>query len=67
MHGGSAATGLRATVGGDDGPDRWYPWLRETTAASLAESDALCRWHGYSQGRIRYAYAPASAPRTMPN
>lgn len=56
-----AATGLRATVGkammdyGDDVPAP----LRETTAESLAESDALCqRWHGAADGRLHYAYAP---------
>jgi len=33
--------------------------LRESTAASLRESDRLCaRWHGAANGRIRYAYAP---------
>lgn len=33
--------------------------LRETTAESLAESDALCaRWHGAADGRLRYAYSP---------
>lgn len=33
--------------------------LRERTADSLAESDALCdRWHGSHGGRLRYAYAP---------
>lgn len=59
-----AATGLRATVGKAmmDLDSMVPPGLRETTAASLAESDALCRrWHGHSQGRIRYAYAPRFA------
>lgn len=33
--------------------------LRETTARSLDESDALCeRWHGAAGGRLRYAYSP---------
>ena len=55
-----AQTGLRATLGKammdhPDVPDG----LRETTAASLAESDAVCgRWHGHNEGRLRYAYAP---------
>jgi 5-methylthioadenosine/S-adenosylhomocysteine deaminase len=56
-----AATGLRATLGkammdvGDGVPAR----LRETTAASLEESDALRgRWHGAADGRLRWAYAP---------
>ncbi len=33
--------------------------LRESTRASLAESDALlARWHGAAEGRLHYAYAP---------
>ncbi len=33
--------------------------LRESTEASLAESDALAeRWHEQAGGRLRYAYAP---------
>lgn len=33
--------------------------LRETTKASLGESDALfSRWHGKAEGRLSYAYAP---------
>jgi cytosine/adenosine deaminase-related metal-dependent hydrolase len=55
------ATGLRATVGkammdaGDGVPAR----LRETTQASLDESDALrARWSGKFDGRIEWAYAP---------
>ena len=40
---------------GDGVPAR----LRETTRASLDESDALrARWHGAADGRMRYAYAP---------
>ena len=56
-----AMSGLRATIGkammdtGDGVPTR----LRETTAASLAESDALQRrWSGAADDRLRYAYAP---------
>lgn len=59
-----AATGLRATVGKAmmDLAAAVPPRLRETTAQSLAESDALCqRWHGKENGRIRYAYAPRFA------
>jgi cytosine/adenosine deaminase-related metal-dependent hydrolase len=43
-----------------DAPDPAIPpGLRETTAASLAESDRLAdRWHGAADGRLRYAYAP---------
>ncbi len=33
--------------------------LRETTAASIADSVALAeRWHGTEDGRLRYAFAP---------
>ena len=56
-----AASGLRATFGkammdtGEGVPAR----LRETTASSLAESDALAaRWTGRADDRLRYAYAP---------
>jgi cytosine/adenosine deaminase-related metal-dependent hydrolase len=56
-----AQSGLRAVFGKammDDGlgvPAR----LRETTRASLDESDALrARWEGRADGRIGYAYAP---------
>jgi cytosine/adenosine deaminase-related metal-dependent hydrolase len=56
-----ARCGLRATLGKammDDGqgvPAR----LRETTQASLDESDALARrWSGAADDRLRYAYAP---------
>lgn len=58
-----AETGLRATLGKAmmDHPDVPAA-LRESTAASLAESDALCqRWHGHDRGRLRYAYAPRFA------
>jgi len=55
-------SGLRATIGKAmmDAPDPAIPpGLRESTAASLAESDALAdRWHGAADGRLRYAYAP---------
>lgn len=54
--------GIRATIGKAmmDAPDpKIPPGLRETTAASLAESDRLAdRWHGAAGGRLRYAYAP---------
>lgn len=53
-------SGIRAFSGKAmmDAPDA-YPGLRETTAASLAEGDALCaRWHGAADGRLRYAWAP---------
>ncbi len=54
-------TGLRVTGGKammDDGTG--VPGgLRETTRASLDESDALAkRWQGAFDGRLRYAYAP---------
>ncbi len=54
--------GIRATIGKAmmDAPDPRIPaGLRETTTASLAESDRLAdRWHGAADGRLRYAYAP---------
>lgn len=55
-------SGIRATIGKAmmDAPDPAIPpGLRESTAASLADSDALAdRWHGAADGRLRYAYAP---------
>ena len=54
--------GLRATIGKAmmDAPDPQIPpGLRESTRASLDESQALAaRWHGLANGRLRYAYAP---------
>lgn len=57
-------TGFRATVGkcmmdkGDDVPSA----LHEETADSIAESLALLEtWHGKSDGRIRYCFAPRFA------
>ena len=54
--------GLRATIGKammDADDPTIPPGLRETTAASLAESDRLAdRWHGAAGDRLRYAYAP---------
>jgi len=54
-------SGLRAFSGkammdlGDDVP----AGLRETTAQSLEQSNALCdRWNGAAGGRLGYAYAP---------
>jgi cytosine/adenosine deaminase-related metal-dependent hydrolase len=54
-------SGLRATVGkammdvGDGVPAR----LREDTARSIADADALrTRWHGRFDGRLEWAYAP---------
>ena len=55
------ASGLRAFSGKTmmDAGDSVPVGLRETTAASLGESDALCaRWHGSEGGRLRYAYSP---------
>ena len=56
-----ARSGLRATLGkammdtGEGVPAR----RRETTLASLRESDALAaRWSGHADDRLRYAYAP---------
>lgn len=57
--------GLRATIGKAmmDDPDPHGPaGLRETTAASLDESERLIkRWHETASGRLRYAYAPRFA------
>lgn len=53
-------SGIRAFSGKTmmDAPDA-YPGLRESTASSLRDADALCaRWHGAEDGRLRYAYAP---------
>ena len=53
-------SGIRALSGKTmmDSPDA-YPGLAESTAASLAEGDALCaRWHGAADGRLGYAWAP---------
>ncbi|MBK8791951.1 MAG: guanine deaminase [Holophaga sp.] len=37
--------------------------LQESTAESLAQSEALCQtWHGRSQGRLQYAFTPRFAP-----
>lgn len=55
------ASGLRATSGKAmmDAGDGLPRGLRETTRASLAESERLCaRWHGAAGGRLRYAFAP---------
>lgn len=54
-------SGLRAVSGKTmmDAGEGVPPGLRETTAESLAEADALCaRWHGAADGRLRYAYSP---------
>ncbi|KAF0245901.1 MAG: hypothetical protein FD180_1163 [Planctomycetota bacterium] len=57
------ATGLRY-IGGKammDDPGT-FPGLRELTADSLAESDALAKsWDGAEDGRLHYAYAPRFA------
>ncbi|MCA9676302.1 MAG: 5'-deoxyadenosine deaminase [Kofleriaceae bacterium] len=58
-------SGLRATIGKammDHRDDAIPAGLRESTTASLAESDRLAeRWHGAADGRLRYAYAPRFA------
>jgi cytosine/adenosine deaminase-related metal-dependent hydrolase len=56
-----ARSGLRATLGKAmmDTGDGVPPRMRETTRASLDESDALARrWSGAAEDRLRYAYAP---------
>jgi cytosine/adenosine deaminase-related metal-dependent hydrolase len=54
--------GLRATIGKammDADAPQIPAGLRESTGASLAESARLAqRWHGASDGRLQYAYAP---------
>ncbi len=54
-------SGIRAVSGKAmmDAGDGVPVALREDTARSLADSDALCdRWHGAAGGRLRYAYSP---------
>jgi cytosine/adenosine deaminase-related metal-dependent hydrolase len=57
--------GLRATIGKammDESDPTIPPGLRESTRASLDESERLCRdWHERCGGRLRYAYAPRFA------
>jgi len=57
--------GLRATIGKammDHADPEIPPGLRESTEASLAETDRLIeRWDGAAAGRLRYAYAPRFA------
>jgi 5-methylthioadenosine/S-adenosylhomocysteine deaminase len=56
-----ARAGIRATSGKTmmDVGDGVPRGLRESTKASLDESDRLFKWwHGRAGGRIRYAYAP---------
>ncbi len=63
---GARASGIRATIGKCmmDGDDPQIPaGLRESTAASLAESARLIdTWHGHAGNRLRYAYAPRFVP-----
>jgi len=55
--------GIRAVIG-KVMMDRNAPEsLREDTAASLAQSEALCQaWHGHDRGRLQYAFTPRFAP-----
>ncbi len=55
--------GIRAVIGkvmmDRNSPDA----LREDTAVSLAQSEALCQtWHGRDRGRLQYAFTPRFAP-----
>jgi guanine deaminase len=55
--------GIRTIMGkvmmDQNAPDR----LKETTAASLAQSEELCAtWHGRDAGRLQYAFTPRFAP-----
>ena len=56
------ASGLRATIGKammDEEDPTIPPGLQESTQDSLDESQRLCRdWHGHSEDRLRYGYAP---------
>ena len=55
--------GIRAVLGKVMMDRNTLEELRETPAASLAESDALCRaWHGRDGGRLQYAFTPRFAP-----
>lgn len=50
-----------------DAGERVPAGLRETTAASLAESDRLAHaWQGAAEGRLSYAYAPRFVPSCSP-
>ncbi len=57
--------GIRATIGKammDDDDPTIPSGLRESTADSVAESERLLSaWHGRSNGRLRYAFAPRFA------
>ncbi|MFH0903537.1 MAG: 5'-deoxyadenosine deaminase [Pseudomonadota bacterium] len=56
--------GIRAAVGKVlmDAAEGFPAALREKTSDALEESEALCKaWHGKSDGRLRYAYAPRFA------
>ncbi len=59
------SSGLRATIGKammDEDDPTIPPGLKETTAASLDESQRLCeQWHGRCGDRLRYGYAPRFA------
>lgn len=59
--------GIRAVLG-KVMMDRHSPaMLEEATAASLNESEALCRtWHGHDHGRLHYAFTPRFAPTCSP-
>ena len=48
--------------------DRFAPeGLLETTGASLAQSEELCRaWHGRDGNRLQYAFTPRFAPTCTP-
>lgn len=61
------ACGIRAALG-KVMMDRHAPEaLRETTEASLSDSEALLRrWHGAAEGRLSYALAPRFAPMCSP-
>lgn len=55
--------GIRAIIGKVMMDRHSPPLLQEDTAASLAQSEALCQtWHGRDHGRLQYAFTPRFAP-----
>lgn len=56
-------SGIRAILGKVMMDRHTPPSLQEDTAASLAQSEELCRtWHGRDRGRLQYAFTPRFAP-----
>ena len=56
-------SGVRAILGKVMMDRNTSEQLRETTEASLAQSEELCaQWHGRDAGRLQYAFTPRFAP-----